>query len=235
MALQTISENVAGGRAILGYNLFSSFSQDAAGLLVSDIVMASSSLFAFVLQKLIVWGVIRRRYLGMAVHHLFQLFFITSAISWAFYRYDTTDLNWIYAMPLTPLFPLHYREWPWVQAGFFTLHSLVMLMKMHSYLSYNGDLSVVYERLKRRKREEIKYRIEEQRSTGNSITGIDDITDPEHRAIVQEIHEMETELTSTIGSTRYPENVTLYNYFDYLIIPTLVYELEYPRLSVWVC
>lgn len=28
---------------------------------------------------------------------------------------------------------------------------------------------------------------------------------------------------------QYPENVTLLNMIDYLIAPTLVYEIEYPR------
>ena len=31
------------------------------------------------------------------------------------------------------------------------------------------------------------------------------------------------------GSTMFPENVTFWNFADYLLVPSLVYELEYPR------
>ncbi|KAL9063700.1 MAG: hypothetical protein Q9157_008124 [Trypethelium eluteriae] len=37
------------------------------------------------------------------------------------------------------------------------------------------------------------------------------------------------ELTSPLGRVTYPQNLTLYNYLDYLFCPTLCYELEYPR------
>ncbi|KAL9094012.1 MAG: hypothetical protein Q9165_003682 [Trypethelium subeluteriae] len=37
------------------------------------------------------------------------------------------------------------------------------------------------------------------------------------------------ELTSPMGRVTYPQNLTLYNYLDYLFCPTLCYELEYPR------
>ncbi|GAA5978741.1 hypothetical protein JCM11641_006162 [Rhodosporidiobolus odoratus] len=32
-----------------------------------------------------------------------------------------------------------------------------------------------------------------------------------------------------VGKVRFPENVTGWNFVDYLLVPTLVYELEYPR------
>ncbi|PHH85831.1 hypothetical protein CDD83_11108 [Cordyceps sp. RAO-2017] len=37
------------------------------------------------------------------------------------------------------------------------------------------------------------------------------------------------ELTSPIGNITYPRNLTWPNYVDYLLCPTLCYELEYPR------
>lgn len=40
------------------------------------------------------------------------------------------------------------------------------------------------------------------------------------------------ELTSTgVKRTVWPENVTYWNFTDYLLVPTLVYELEYPRTT----
>jgi sterol O-acyltransferase len=37
------------------------------------------------------------------------------------------------------------------------------------------------------------------------------------------------ELASPLGRVSYPENLTVYNYIDFLFCPTLCYELEYPR------
>ena len=31
------------------------------------------------------------------------------------------------------------------------------------------------------------------------------------------------------GQTTFPNNITFLNFADYLLVPTLVYELEYPR------
>jgi sterol O-acyltransferase len=39
------------------------------------------------------------------------------------------------------------------------------------------------------------------------------------------------ELASSLGRVSFPENLTLYNYVDFIFCPTLCYELEYPRLS----
>ncbi|WFC96596.1 sterol O-acyltransferase [Malassezia brasiliensis] len=36
------------------------------------------------------------------------------------------------------------REWPWVQSGFFVMHSFVMIMKVHSYMMLNGIMSDTY-------------------------------------------------------------------------------------------
>lgn len=39
-----------------------------------------------------------------------------------------------------------YRDWPWIQTVFIVLHTIVILMKQHSYAFYNGHLSQVYRR-----------------------------------------------------------------------------------------
>ena len=48
-------------------------------------------------------------------------------------------------------------------------------------------------------------------------------------SIDEEIKELLQEITSTSGSIKYPENITIKNYFYFLMFPTFVYELEYPR------
>ncbi len=49
--------------------------------------------------------------------------------------------------------------------------------------------------------------------------------------IKAEIDDLDRELQgkSTIAKNEYPRNLTLYNFLDYMCVPTLVYELEYPR------
>lgn len=53
------------------------------------------------------------------------------------------------------------------------------------------------------------------------------------------LSELDTELTSPGGvgnleTVRWPQNVTLWNFMDYQLIPTLVYELQYPRTERFV-
>ncbi|WFD05575.1 sterol O-acyltransferase [Malassezia vespertilionis] len=58
------------------------------------------------------------------------------------------------------------REWPWVQSGFFLMHSMVNLMKMHSYLTVNGVMSDAYADL-RRVETELDQRLLEVYKTSN--------------------------------------------------------------------
>ena len=51
--------------------------------------------------------------------------------------------------------------------------------------------------------------------------------------------EVEAELTPPAGngnktSLRWPQNITLWNFIDYQLIPTLVYEMQYPRTERFV-
>lgn len=49
-------------------------------------------------------------------------------------------------------------------------------------------------------------------------------------SVAHDLSEMEADLTSSgKAKVRWPENITLWNYIDYHLLPTLVYELEYPR------
>lgn len=56
--------------------------------------------------------------------------------------------------------------------------------------------------------------------------------DSEIANLAQELSDMDNELTST-GKTRirWPNNISYSNFADYQLIPTLVYELEYPRTN----
>jgi sterol O-acyltransferase len=54
-------------------------------------------------------------------------------------------------------------------------------------------------------------------------------------ALAEQLSEMESELTGTcLHKVRYPANLTWWNYLDFHMLPTLVYELEYPRTDRYV-
>jgi sterol O-acyltransferase len=189
-----------------------------------------------------------------------------------------------------------YRQWFWVQSGFLTLHTLTMIMKVHSYSQYNGFLSEKARELSKAKEAleaEFKKRggktvvlheaatqkaRAEQVSSSSKTNGWTSSVDnsnsegqqeasPRRRASGQypkrrpslpaamqtdvletlEYHPDETIadlaisiddlnriLTSKSGKVTWPENVTYWNFIDYLLVPTLVYELEYPRTMTYV-
>lgn len=101
------------------------------------------------------------------------------------------------------------------------MHTIVMMMKMHSYTALNGDLSVKYKRLRQLKK---KLPILISGNKGSTYTD-EKSTDIEH--VEAEVEFLEGELVH--GNTRYPENVTVMNFLDYLLVPSLVYWMEYPR------
>ena len=51
---------------------------------------------------------------------------------------------WLWFWIATPF----ARDWTWTAQVFFTLHTLALFMKMHSYAFYCGHLSVTFNRLK---------------------------------------------------------------------------------------
>ncbi|KAF7964512.1 hypothetical protein HWV62_6375, partial [Athelia sp. TMB] len=95
-------------------------SRDAFTLAISDALLVLSTglcvPFAWAISK----GWIKYYYFGMVLQHMLQTMILFAAVTWTF-----------------------NRQWPWVQSGFLTLHSLVMIMKMHSYMTINGYLQYV--------------------------------------------------------------------------------------------
>ncbi|PMD50037.1 sterol o-acyltransferas-like protein [Hyaloscypha bicolor E] len=150
---------------------------------------------------------------GMAVQSIFQL------VWFAF---------WV-ALPFN-------REWTWTAQVFLTLHTLVLLMKMHSYAFYNGHLSETERRLKALDEPSTasKAPAYQYPSAGHTPTSEErEKKDADELSRLRE--DLAIELTSPMGSVTYPKNLTLANYTDYIFCPTLCYELEYPRTPgiVW--
>ncbi|KAG6890320.1 hypothetical protein C0995_009527 [Termitomyces sp. Mi166 len=269
------------------------FSQDLLTLAISDAVLVLSTslcvLFAFALQKR--W--INYYWTGLVIQHIYQTSVLVAAIIWTF-----------------------NRKWPWVQSGFLTLHSLVMIMKMHSYMTVNGHLQrsemqgeTVLEKLHQATdsvggweaalRDAKVHRLEAEAAASIGILSSDstptatpgtpnvpegstssytnvatanalrrrlaavsqttqgnisiadirtektndthpgihfvphvlvDHPDEQIAEMAREYSDLQSELTSPGPLyVTWPNNITFKNFVVYQLIPTLVYELEYPR------
>lgn len=134
-------------------------------------------------------------------------------------------------------------EWTWTSHVFLLLHTMVLLMKMHSYAFYNGHLAETEKRLRRLddlastddddRKPAYQYPIVESRRSSivpqkDAASPNDDEDDEKHVDTLRDA--LARELTSPMGNVTYPRNLTWANYLDYLLCPTLCYELEYPRM-----
>ncbi|KAF4552442.1 Hypothetical protein D9617_10g074240 [Elsinoe fawcettii] len=237
------------------------FSRDVVVLGVTDLAMLVSTSTGLLLQKAIVKGYLKWSTSGWIVQNIWQSLFLGGIIGWT-----------------------HYREWPWTHTIFIVLHTLVFLMKQHSYAFYNGHLSGVY-----RRKEKLQSRLRQLRAKGGASNGqtakssggaasqglrqignatlmdrsrpkmtdrsstnlneeVSDVArvaqaietgkpldskemEAFERVILAEIDVLDAELTgkNIKGDNAYPKNLTWSNFVDWTCLPTLVYELEYPR------
>ncbi|KAH9036418.1 MBOAT, membrane-bound O-acyltransferase family-domain-containing protein [Lactarius hengduanensis] len=251
----------------------------ARTLALSDAVLVLSTGICVPFAKAVSKGWIRYYWTGVVLQHTLQTFILFAAIKWTF-----------------------NRQWPWVQSGFLTLHTFVMLMKMHSYMATNGYLKHVSQQSTElltqlrdatsraggwekaisdatKRREAFEHQIDSnstETSTSSIVTpelsdgvsssyvqvhnpavlrnrltqvaepahipddkpkdltprALVDHPDPEISALATEYLELESELVSSGPErVRWPENITLKNFAVYQLIPTLVYELEFPRTN----
>ncbi|KAG0355468.1 hypothetical protein BG005_005589 [Podila minutissima] len=226
--LITFDEEWTRAGKAFGGSLFSSFSQDAIMLAVSDAGLVLSTGIAFLLIKTTAKGWLRYRVAGMVIQHCVQVLFLLFAIVWTI-----------------------WRDWPWVQSGFFTLHAITMLMKIHSYITYNGELSEKLIQLKHAESTYAELKKNDTETTddhndNNDLTTTEDESSHHRRAseaaaallrdpvnatmLVAEIEELRHDLKTQNGEL-WPANVTIANFVDYLIVPSLIYELQYPRTT----
>lgn len=91
------------------------FDRDLIVLGITDGVMTVAMAFGWALQKIIVKGYLNWNTSGWIIQNLWQTFYLGACIGWTY-----------------------YRNWPWTHTVFIVLHSLVFVMKQHSYAFYNG-------------------------------------------------------------------------------------------------
>jgi sterol O-acyltransferase len=91
------------------------FEKDIVVLGITDAVMVGSTIFSLGLQKLIQYDYLNWRRSGWIIQNLWQTCFLAAILAWTL-----------------------YRDWPWTHTIFIVLHTLVFVMKQHSYAFYNG-------------------------------------------------------------------------------------------------
>ncbi|CZT20594.1 related to sterol O-acyltransferase/Diacylglycerol O-acyltransferase [Ramularia collo-cygni] len=218
MVVTTMLRNLRENGTLLNFRQYPLFRQDMEELAVSDGLMVASSALSLPLHLLFKnsgKGLLRWNRGGMVIQSIYQALWLWVWISLPF-----------------------LRDWSWTAQVFFTLHTLCIFMKMHSYAFYNGHLSSTLNRLK-----ELDMPIGPGTPTNAAfrfpsarlhLMEIDKEPEDEGERenispIIQLRNDLAKELTSPMGNVTYPQNLTLYNFADYVMCPTLCYELEYPR------
>src|SRR6266536_4282078 len=106
-------------------------------------------------------------------------------------------------------------DWTWTAQVFFTLHTLVILMKMHSYAFYNGHLGETERRLFSLDKPEsasmaaaVKYPSSPSRI--HEFNADIELKKREERrqSVTQLREDLATELTSPLGRVTFPQNLT---------------------------
>lgn len=220
MVVTTMLRNLREDGTLLNFRQYPLFRQDMEELAVSDGLMVTSTALSLPLhllfknsgQSLLKWN---RG--GMVVQSIYQALWLWFWISLPF-----------------------LRDWSWTAQVFFTLHTLCLFMKMHSYAFYNGHLSSTLNRLKVLDMPigpgtptNAAFRFPSARLHLMEVTSSpEDEDEDEHKnisPIIQLRNDLAKELTSPMGNVTYPQNLTISNFADYVLCPTLCYELEYPR------
>ncbi|KAJ3323272.1 hypothetical protein HDV06_002039 [Boothiomyces sp. JEL0866] len=171
----------------ISLNLASEMFTGVESVLQADLIMIASLFTCVLFQKLITARIIPLS-LSRIIQHAWQGV-------------------WFFACMVTAL----VCDWSWPQSLFFVLHTIAMLMKQHSYNSYNISLTF-------KKNRYAKLLL---------LSKKEDYTLSEDETLEMEI--LADELTR--GEKPFPSNQTIANFFDYLLVPTLVYELHFPRTS----
>ena len=162
-----------------------------------DFAMYAASYGVILIQWLVQYGVIRWKSTGI----------------WAASLYETAYMIFFYYVIIWGV-DLH-----WISRIYLFLHSVVFLMKMHSYSFFNGYLWGITRELEYSTRALAKYK----------DTASPAIIDTLERSRDFCQFEINTQTISSDNKSMFPANLTVGNYFMFTMYPVVVYQFEYPR------
>lgn len=148
-------------------------------------------------------------YLSMYFSVFVQLCIKSQLIRW---KPTGFTLQAIYEILLLvcPFFYADKLQLPWIAQIFLMLHSVVMLMKVHSYAFFNGYL----------------WEIKNEYEFSTLFMKKKDILEEN---IVSSLEKSIKFCQDEIKSQSFPNNISFKNFFIYSMFPVLVYQSEYPR------
>lgn len=190
---------------------------------LTDLMMYLSIYFAYFVQYLCYHGWIQWFRSGWIIQSVYELVFF------AFWMIFPSEL---------------YMGFQWIGRVFLTLHMMVLLMKMHSYAFYNGYLWSILREVQFSE----SYLIRIQAKTAKLP---EPYTEQRTKELLREsiafcrfelLHqsmllakdptsalEKSVEALQDDNEIKFPANINFWNYFQYTMYPTVVYELVAPR------
>ena len=226
LVVTTMARNLKETGTLLDIRQWPLFVENIYELAVWDGIMSLSTAIDLPLQLLYKSqsdGLLAWRKLGMVLQCALQAVWLTVFLSLPF-----------------------VHNWTWTAQVFFTLHILAIFMKMHSYAFYCGHLSTTFWRLQQLDDPStsststgaaVRYpwassHLPETSTPGSRKSSPDGENEAKEITPINQLRaDLARELTSPLGIVTYPQNLTLANFWDYLLCPTVCYELEYPRTA----
>ncbi|KAL4400675.1 Sterol O-acyltransferase 2 (Sterol-ester synthase 2) [Malassezia pachydermatis] len=114
---------------ILSLSLASLMTRDLLTLGLSDLVLVGQTLFCVPLVYLLYRSGMKMNPIVIMIQFVWYVTILVCVCVW-----------------------VRIREWPWTQSGFFLLHAMVQIMKIHSYMDVNVPMQNVYVDLKKQEK-----------------------------------------------------------------------------------
>lgn len=213
------------------------FRKDIFKVALTDLAMYLMTYMAYIVQRLVKAGWIKWQPTGWAFMLVYEIVYYTF---WLYFALD----KWM--------------GFPWIAKIYLCLHGLVFWMKMYSYHTYNGYLWTISRELSF-SQSCLKTMDEKIESGELTVSKNADPSDPHsvqniRQDLIDSVSFCKFELgyqalatvitDNTAGvyedvvtkikegkhsAIEFPNNITVKNFFDYLMYPTVVYTLNFPR------
>ncbi|CEQ42423.1 SPOSA6832_04239 [Sporobolomyces salmonicolor] len=222
-------------------------SQDAVALAMSDAVMAGSTLLCVPFVKLLVSGWIPYYRTGLIIQHLGQTLFLAVAKARELKRNEEAldaviqeHGGWNKTeQAARQAWEEACRDWPPPDSALASpkpaRSTLIPSSSSSAVSNERADATIRHRTPSIRRRSSDHGEPVAPRRAEKPHEGIDTLTwHPDERIskLAIAIAEEKEFLTSGgVKNVTFPANVTFANFIDYLFVPTLVYELEYPRTA----
>ncbi|KAI9218829.1 MBOAT, membrane-bound O-acyltransferase family-domain-containing protein [Blastocladiella britannica] len=198
-AAWTVLSNLQSRGILFSLDLWHGMTRGIGRAILTDLKMVSTLFGSMVLTYLHAWRLIS-----------------PTTGAWLQISYETAFvLGWVSS--------IYRSNYYWTQTSFLVLHTLSNFFKIHSYNSTIRKLAAA--EIRRRHLLRTLISADLSSSTSSDSAPVDPATEAANYA---ELDHLEAVLCPH-GTLRYPAHVSLTNFADYLICPTVVYELEYPR------